>query len=123
MTKKEVKRLLYSFLMKNGLLVQYYYSCIYHQTDYTIRSRRVKIMSLPKKQRLNVLFDDVFDEYLLSSSSKKLDGFFNFRTHTFTWDSTPEGYKFWDKMYLKWENYVNNHGYEYKKEVIWRSKI
>ena len=106
--------------MKNGLLVQYYYSCIYCQTNNEIRNRRGKIISLPKRQRLNVLFDDVFDEYLLSSSFKNLDGFFNFRTHTFTWGDTPEGYGFWDKIYLKWKDYVNKHGYEYKKEVIWK---
>ena len=37
-----------------------------------------------------------------------LDGFFNLREHSFTWDETPEGYLYWEGWFYKWEKELSD---------------
>ena len=101
MTKEEAKKLLYTFLMENGLATRYYYNCIYHNTG--LSDKRIKeCKSLSGTEKLKKIMDIHIDDFIYTFGYHHLDGFFNYRDHSFTWDETEEGYNFWDNWNVKW---------------------
>ena len=100
MTKKEAKKLLYTFLVENGLATRYYYNCIYHNTG--LSDKRIKECEpLSGTEKLKKIMDIHIDDYIETFGFNYLDGFFNYSDHSFKWDETDEGYDFWDCWYQR----------------------
>ena len=113
MTKKEAEKLLYVFLKRHKLAEKYYYYCVVYNER---RSHgRENYLSLPRKEYLKKIMDEHCDWFLNGQVAHDLDGFFNFREHSFAWDKTPEGYNYWEDWFYKWEKEMGNR--------LWREHI